>query len=270
MVTRRFVAGFSVAKHHSFSPVCGLGSSYSPVGSFSGHHLLSFARGEHHPVLLALELRARKGARQADLHVAVLILIGMQGELSDNGHIADLEVHVMQFRTRKAVFHRFQLLRRDDDAQLLQLLKFEVRRIELDLFELVRGNRMLVQCLESLRIFRVVDEVDELLSEIAGLVGSDLEKTERLIAFNGLETLDESRGSTVIAQVVKGRLVGRERLRRSDLVTVVLFVEFGNRLYGAVLLVVEKKCFLVVGIGLFGCRNRLLILIFFGHKVKCF
>lgn len=66
---------------------------------------------------------------------------------------------------------------------------------------------MLVQCLESLRIFRVVDEVDELLSEIAGLVGSDLEKPERLIAFNGLETLDESRGSTVIAQVVKGRLV---------------------------------------------------------------
>ena len=34
MVTRRFVAGFSVAKHHSFSPVCGLGSSYSRSGVF--------------------------------------------------------------------------------------------------------------------------------------------------------------------------------------------------------------------------------------------
>ena len=129
---------------------------------------------------------------------------------------------------------------------------------------------MLVQCLESLRIFRVVDEVDELLSEIAGLVGSDLEKPERLIAFNGLETLDESRGSTVIAQVVKGRLVGRERLRCSDLVTVVLFVEFGNRLYGAVLLVVEQKRFLVVGIGLLGGLVHNLILIFFGHKANVF
>ena len=176
----------------------------------------------------------------------------------------------MQFRTRKAVFHRLQLLRRDDDAHLLQLLKFKIRRIELDLFELIRGNRMLVQRLEPLRVFRVVDEVDEFLSKIAGLVGSDLEEPERLIALHGLETLDESRGSTVIAQVVKGRLVGRERLCRSDLITAVLFVEFGNRLYGTVLLVVEKKCFLVVGIGLFGCRNRSLILIFFGHKAKCF
>ena len=168
-----------------------VGKFIKAVGSLTGQQLFLLARGEHHPVLLALELRARKGTHQADLHVAVLILIGMQGELSDNGHIADLEVHVMQFRTRKAVFHRLQLLRRDDDAHLLQLLKFEVRRIELDLFELIRGNRMLVQRLESLRVFRVVDEVDEFLSKIAGLVGSDPEKTERLIALHGLETLDE-------------------------------------------------------------------------------
>ena len=43
---------------------------------------------------------------------------------------------------------------------------------------------MLAQRLESIRVFRVVDEVDEFLSEVAGLIGGNLKEPERLVAFN--------------------------------------------------------------------------------------
>ena len=114
-----------------------VGKLVQPVGSLPGQQLLLLARGEHHPVLFAFELRARKGARQTDLHIAVHIPIRLQGELTRDGHIADLEGHVMQFRARKAVLHRIQFFGSNDDAHLFQLLQLQIRSVEPDLFELV-------------------------------------------------------------------------------------------------------------------------------------
>ena len=95
-----------------------VGKFVQSVGGLPGQQLLLLTRGEHHPVLFALELRTRKGACQTDLHVAVHIPIRLQGELSDNGHIADLKIYVMQFRTRKTALHRIQLVGSNDDAHL--------------------------------------------------------------------------------------------------------------------------------------------------------
>lgn len=247
-----------------------VGKLVKAVGGLAGHHLLLLARGEHHPVFLTLELRARQRALKSDLHIAVHIPIRLQSELSGNDDTSDLELYVMQFRTRKTVLHSLQFLRRDDDAHLFELLKFQVGGVEADLFELIRSNLVLAECFETLGVLGIVDEPYERLGQLAGLVGSNFQKTERLGVLLRHEAFDEGCGDAAVAQVVEGRLVGRERLRRGDFVLVVLLLEFGNGLYGTVLLVVEQKCLLVLGIGLFWSLNRLLILIFFGHKAKCF
>lgn len=83
-----------------------------------------------------------------------------------------------------------------------------------------------MQRLESLRVFGIVDEPYERLSQLAGLVGSNLKEPERLIAVNGLETFDKRQGNVVFApQVEKGRLVGRQRLCRGDLVLATFLLE---------------------------------------------
>ena len=245
-----------------------VGKFVQPVGGLPGQQLLLLTRGEHHSVLFALELRTRKGACQTDLHVAVHIPIRLQGELSDNGHIADLEGHVMQFRTREAVLHGIQLFGSDDDAHLFQLLQLQIRSVEFDFFELVGGNTMIVEGFKALGVFGIVGKAQQRLCNFAGLVGGDFQKMKRLGVFLRHETLDEGRDCGAVAKFVERRLVGRKRLCRRNLVLVAALLEVGNGLYGAVLLVVEQERFLVLRIGLLGSLVRVLILIFFGHKAN--
>ena len=129
---------------------------------------------------------------------------------------------------------------------------------------------MLAKSFETFGVSGIVDEPYERLGQLAGLVGGDFQETERLGVFLRHEAFDEGCGDAAVAKVVEGRLVGRQRLRRGDLVLVILLLELGNGLYGAILLVVKQQGFLVVGIGLLGGLVHNLILIFFGHKAKCF
>ena len=108
------------------------------------------------------------------------------------------------------------------------------------------------------------------LCDFAGLVGGDFQKMKRLGVLLRHEALDEGRDCGAVAKFVERRFVGRERLRRRNLVLVTALFEVGDGLHGAVLLVVEQERFLVLRIGLFGGLNRFLILIFFGHNTKCF
>ena len=176
----------------------------------------------------------------------------------------------MQVRRRKAVLHRLQFFGSNDDTHLFQLLQLQIRSVELDLFELVRGDAMIVKGFEALRVFGIVGKAQQRLCDFAGLVGGDFQKMKRLGVLLRHEALDEGRDCGAVAKFVERRFVGRERLRRRNLVLVTALFEVGDGLHGAVLLVVEQERFLVLRIGLFGGLNRFLILIFFGHNTKCF
>ena len=84
------------------------------------------------------------------------------------------------------------------------------------------------------------------------------------------KTLDEGRDCGAVAKFVERRFVGRERLRRRNLVLVAALLEVGDGLHGAVSLIVKQQGLLVVGISLLRSLFRLSILIFFGHKANVF
>ena len=174
----------------------------------------------------------------------------------------------MQVRRRKAVLHRLQFFGSNDDTHLFQLLQLQIRSVELDLFELVRGDAMIVKGFEALRVFGIVGKAQQRLCDFAGLVGGDFQKMKRLGVLLRHEALDEGRDCGAVAKFVERRFVGRERLRRRNLVLVTALFEVGDGLHGAVLLVVEQERFLVLRIGLLGSLVRVLILIFFGHKAN--
>ena len=127
---------------------------------------------------------------------------------------------------------------------------------------------MIVEGFKALGVFGIVGKAQQRLCNFAGLVGGDFQKMKRLGILLRHEALDEGRDCGAVAKVVERRLVGRKRLRRSDLILVAALLEVGNGLYGTVLLVVEQERFLVLRIGLLGSLVRVLILIFFGHKAN--
>ena len=129
---------------------------------------------------------------------------------------------------------------------------------------------MVVQRLETFRVFRIVGKAHEFLGDIAGLVRRNLQELIRTVALHGFEALDESGRGVVVLQVVERKFVGRERLCRRDLVPVVLLPELGDGLHGVVLLVVEKQRLPVVRIGLLESLVDRLILILFRHNTNVF
>ena len=117
----------------------------------------------------------------------------------------------MELRCGKAQLHRLQLLRRNDDAHLLQLLQVQILRVELDPFELVRGDAVVVHGLQTLGVLRVVGQpaaATVLPRWPCPLRPSGNERPGILLRE---EALDESTHGRAVPQVEEGRFVGRER-----------------------------------------------------------
>lgn len=92
---------------------------------------------------------------------------------------------------RQPELHRLQLLRRDDDAHLLQLLEVQVGRVELYLVELIRGDGMVSEGFQAGFVFRVVREVVQRLHDRADLIGRDPQEAEILLVLLRFEAGDE-------------------------------------------------------------------------------
>ena len=54
------------------------------------------------------------------------------------------------------MLHRLQFFGSNDDTHLFQLIQLQIRSVELDLFELVRGDTMIVEGFEALGVFGIV------------------------------------------------------------------------------------------------------------------
>ena len=233
------------------------------------------ARGERLPVagreselvLLPFVFGTGQHALKPDLNLVVFVPVRAEGELPDDGHIAQFEVQVVDLFGRQPELHRLQLLRRDDDAHLLQLLEVQVGRVELYLVELVGRNGMLPQGFQTRFVLRVVRQVVQRLHDLADLIGRDPQEAEILLVLLRFEAGDEGCGGRAVLELEESRGVLRKGLRRDDPIIVARVLEVGDGLHGMVALVVEQQRLLVLGIGLFGRLSRNLFFVWHNRIV---
>jgi len=228
---------------------------------------LPVAGRESELVLLPFVFGAGQHALKPDLHLFVFVPVRAEGELPDDGHIAELEVQIVDLFGRQPELHRLQLLRRDDDAHLLQLLEVQVGRVELHLVELIRGDGMVPERFQAGFVFRVVREVVQRLHDFADLIGRDPQEAEILLVLLRFEAGDEGCGGRAVLELKESRGVLRKGLRRDDLIIVAGVSEVGDGLHGMVALIVEQQRLLVPGIGLFGGLSRNLFFVWHNRIV---